>query len=53
MHNHAFVRKSAVGLELTDAFCVSEDAGVYLAVFLFLMSALLVEMVPPSGHRKM
>lgn len=48
-----FVRKSAVGLKLTDAVCVSEDVGVYLAVFLFLMSTLLVEMVPPAGHRKM
>lgn len=48
-----FLRKSAAGLKLTDAVCVSEDAGVYLAVFLFLMSALLVEMVPPAGHREM
>lgn len=37
----------------TDAVCVSEDVGVYLAVFLFLVSALLVEMVPPAGDRKM
>lgn len=53
LHIYIYIEGSAVGLKLTDAVCVSEDVGVYLAVFLFLMSALLVEMVPPAGHREM
>lgn len=53
LHIYIYIEGSAVGLKLTDAVCVSEDVGVYLAVFLFLMSALLVEMVPPADHRKM
>lgn len=52
--NNAYVGESAVvGLKLTDDVCVSEDVGVYLAVFLFLLSALLAEMVPPDSHWKM
>lgn len=51
--NNACGESAIVGLKLTDHVCISEDVGVYLEVFLLLMSALLVEMAAPAGHRKM